>query len=146
MKSLFVCTSKGFVTKFFQIFIVGEVKNFAANNIVQIAGVSHVLRSVQRVSHRLEICASRERRLLQGQVQLGVRVKVQLLVRFLILVTTWLLISGFLGVVTLITRWGFCLARGFPHLSTNHRVNLIYATFSLIGDFLVPSQFACNWT
>ena len=45
---------------------------------VQVARVSHVLESVQRVSHRLEICASRERRLLQDQVQLGIGAKVQL--------------------------------------------------------------------
>ena len=30
------------------------------------------------VSHRLEICASKERRLLQDQVQLGIGAKVQL--------------------------------------------------------------------
>ena len=64
-RSYYICTPKGFVTKCFLILIVDEVKNFAANNIIQVAGVSHVLGSVQRVSHRLEICASRERRLLQ---------------------------------------------------------------------------------
>jgi len=45
---------------------------------VQVAGFSHVLGSVQRVSHRLKICVSRERRLLQDQVQLGIGAKVQL--------------------------------------------------------------------
>jgi len=54
------------------------VKNFTANNIVQVAGVSHVLGFVQRVSHRLEICISKERRLLQDHVQLGIKAKVQL--------------------------------------------------------------------
>ena len=34
----------------------------------------------------------------------------------------------------------------FPHLSTNHRVNLISNAFSLFGDLLVPPQFACNLT
>ena len=48
---------------------------------------------------------------------------VRFLILVIILVTALLLISGFLGVVK-ITRWGFCLARGFPHLSTNHCVNL----------------------
>ena len=33
---------------------------------------------------------------------------------------------------------GFCLAKCFPHLSTNHRVNLISDAFSLFGDLLVP--------
>ena len=33
----------------------------------------------KRVSHRLEICASNERRLLQYQVQLGLGAKVQVL-------------------------------------------------------------------
>ena len=54
------------------------MKNFVANNIIQIVGVSHVLGSVQMVSHRLEICTSKERRLLQDQVQLGIVANVQL--------------------------------------------------------------------
>ena len=54
------------------------MKNFTANNIIQVAGVSHVLESVQRISHRLEICVSRERRLLQDKVQLDIKVKVQM--------------------------------------------------------------------
>ena len=78
VRSYCVCTTYGFVTKCFLIFIVDEVKNFVANNIIQVAGVSHVLGSVQRVSHRLEICASKQRRLLQDQVQLGIETKVQL--------------------------------------------------------------------
>ena len=45
---------------------------------VQVAGVSHVLGSMQRVSHKLEVCALRERRLLQDQVQLGIGANVQL--------------------------------------------------------------------
>ena len=45
---------------------------------VQVAGVGHVLGSVQMVSHRLEICASRKRKLLHDQVQLSIRMKVQL--------------------------------------------------------------------
>ena len=45
---------------------------------IQVSGVSHVLGSMQRVSHELEICASKERRLLQDQVQLGIKVKDQL--------------------------------------------------------------------
>ena len=73
-----VCMLLDFVTKCFLIFNIDEVKNFVANNIIQVAGVSHVLGSVQRVSHKLEICVSKERRLLQDQVQLGIRVKVQL--------------------------------------------------------------------
>ena len=56
------------------------------------------------------------------------------------IVDQWIFGSGDLK----ITQWGFCLATGFPHLSTNHRVNLISIAFSLFGDFLVPSRFACN--
>ena len=82
-RSYCVCTLYGFVAKYFLIFIVDEVKNFVANDIIQLAGVSHVLGSVQRVSHRLEICASKERRLLQDQVQLGIGAKVQLYVGIL---------------------------------------------------------------
>ena len=36
------------------------------------------LGSVQKVSHKLEVCASKERRLLQDQVQLDIGAKVQL--------------------------------------------------------------------
>ena len=67
-----------FVTKCFLIFIVDEVKNFIANNFIQVARISHILGSVQRVSHKLKICVSRERRLLQDQVQLDIEAKVQL--------------------------------------------------------------------
>ena len=45
---------------------------------IQVAEVSHVLGFVWKVSHKLEIYALRERRLLQDQVQLGFEVKVQL--------------------------------------------------------------------
>ena len=62
----------------FLIFIVDEVKNFVANNIIQVARVSHILGSMQRVNHRLEIYALKERELLQDQVQLSFEVKVQL--------------------------------------------------------------------
>ena len=55
-----------------------EVKNFVAKTSFKVAGVCHILGSVQRVTHKLEICASRERRLLQDQVQLDIEVKVQL--------------------------------------------------------------------
>ena len=78
VRSYCVCMTYGFVTKCFLIFIVDEVKNFAANNIIQVARVSHVLRSMQRVSHRLEICVSGERRLLQDQVWLDIEANVQL--------------------------------------------------------------------
>ena len=45
---------------------------------VQVAGVNHVLGSVQMVSHKLKVCASKERKLLQDQVQLRIGAKVQL--------------------------------------------------------------------
>ena len=45
---------------------------------VQVAGVSHVLESMQTVSLKLEVCASNERMLLQDQVWLGIRTKGQL--------------------------------------------------------------------
>ena len=50
------------------------------------------------------------------------------LVRFLILVTTWLLLSGFLGVVTLKSPDGVFLSyKVFSHLSTNHRVKFNFS-------------------
>ena len=47
---------------------------------VQVVGVSHVLGIYAKglVSHKLEVCALRERRLLQDQIQLGIEVKIQL--------------------------------------------------------------------
>ena len=39
-----------------------------------------------------------------------------------------------------------CLAKTFPHLSTNHPINLISIAFCLFGDLLVPPRFACNLT
>ena len=50
---------------------------------IQVAEISHVLESVQMVRHKLEVCASNERRLLQDQVQLDIEVKVQLYVGIL---------------------------------------------------------------
>ena len=44
---------------------------------IQVAGVSHVLGSMQMVSHKLEVCASKEGSLLQDQIQLGIGAKVQ---------------------------------------------------------------------
>ena len=78
MRSYYVLYIIGFCNQVHPDLIVDEVNNFATNNIIQVVGVSHVLGSVQRVSHRLEICASKERRLLQDQVQLGIQAKVQL--------------------------------------------------------------------
>ena len=126
VRSYCVCMPQGFVTKCFLIFIVDEVKNFGTNNIIEVVGVS-----LQRVSHRLEICAIRERRLLQDQVQLGIEVKVQLQIGILgqarvvgkipytcncLIVDQWILGSG----DRKITQWGFFLSRGFSHSSTNH--------------------------
>ena len=45
---------------------------------IQVAEISHVLESVQMVRHKLEVCASKERKLLQDQVQFGIGAKVQL--------------------------------------------------------------------
>ena len=61
------------------------------------------------------------------------------MVRFIILVTVVLLISGFLEIVTLNSSDGvFALQKCFSHLSTNHHVNLISVAFSLFDDLLVP--------
>ena len=45
-----------------------------------------------------------------------------------LIINQWILGSGDLK----FTQQGFCLARGFPHLSTNHRVNLFSATYQFI--------------
>ena len=44
---------------------------------VQVAGVSYVLGFMQMVSHKLEVCALKEGRLLQDQIQSGIGAKVQ---------------------------------------------------------------------
>ena len=44
---------------------------------VQVAGISHVLGSMQMVSHKLEVCALKEGRLLQDQIQSDIGAKVQ---------------------------------------------------------------------
>ena len=66
------------------------------------------------------------------------------LVRFPILVTTWLLISGFLGVVTLKSFGGIFILQGFPHLSTNYRVKFIFRCILyfwwFIGAFMICMQ------
>ena len=46
--------------------------------IIQVAGVSHVLGPYKGINHKLDICATNEIRLLQNQVQLGIREKIQL--------------------------------------------------------------------
>lgn len=53
-------------------------RTFQPTTFVQVTGVNHVLGSVQRVSHKLEVYASKERRLLQDQVQLDIEAKIQL--------------------------------------------------------------------
>ena len=59
-----------------------------------------------------------------------------------LIIDEWILKSNDLK----FTWWGFCLANGFPHLSTNYRINLISAAFILFGDLLVSPRFACNLT
>ena len=149
-----VCTSQGFVTKCFLIFIVDEVKNFAVNNIYSSCWSQSRTGSVQRVSHKLEVCASKERRLLQDQVQLGIGVKVQLQVGISgqakvvgknlytcnhLIFYQWILGSGDLKM----TQWSFFLAR-FPICQKITMFNLFSIALSIFGDLLVPSRFACN--
>ena len=59
-----------------------------------------------------------------------------------LIINQWILGSGDFK----FTRWSFCLAKDFLHLSINHRVNLISTRFSLFDDLLLSSRFACNLT
>ena len=59
-----------------------------------------------------------------------------------LIIDEWILGSGDLK----FTWWGFCLTNGFSHLSTNHRVNLIFVAFGLFDDLLVSPRFTCNLT
>ena len=77
---------------------------------------------VASVSHKLEVCASKKKTLLQDQVQLGIETKVQLYVGISrqgkvvgkipytcnrLIVNQWILRSGDLKTIW----WSFCLAR-----------------------------------
>ena len=85
----------------------------------------------------MEICATKERRLLQNQVQLGIGEKAQLYFGIgqgsdkilhtcnRLIIDLWNFGSGDLK----FTREGFCLTRGFPYSLTNHRINLFFATY-----------------
>ena len=85
----------------------------------------------------MEICATKEKRLLRNQVQLGIGENVQLYFEIgqgsgkishtcnRLIINLWILESGDLK----FTRYGFCLTRGFPYLLTNHRVNLFFTAY-----------------
>ena len=77
VKLLRLCTI-GFVTKCFLIFIIYEVKNFAANQSFKLLELVMYWDLCKGVNYRLKICALKERRLLQYQVHLGIEAKVQL--------------------------------------------------------------------
>ena len=131
MRTYYICTPQDFITKCILIFIVNEIKNFVANNVVQVAGVSHVLGSVQKGQSQIEDLCIKGENALQDQVELVIGVKVQLQVGVSgqtkivgkipytcnrLIVDYWILESGGL----IFSKWGFCLARGFPYSSTNH--------------------------
>ena len=125
-----MCTPQDFITKCILIFIVDEVKNFVANNVVQVTGVSHVLGFVQKGQSQIRDLCIKGENALQDQVELVIGVKVQLQVGVSgqtkvvgkipytcnrLIVDQWILESGDLK----ITWWDFCHARGFLYLSTN---------------------------
>ena len=111
---------------------------------VQVVGINYVLGSVQKVSYRLEAYASREKRLLQDKVQLGIKAKVQLQVGISrqvkvvgkipytcnrLIINQWILNSS----NPKINLWGICLTRFFPF--TNKPPCQIYFLLHLV--FLV---------
>ena len=155
MRSYCVCTPQGFVTKCFLIFIVDEVKNFATNNICSSCqSQSRTGIHAKDQSQIGDLCIKGKKAITrsspigycsEGSTYVGISGQARLVGKKTytcnrLIVDQWILESGDLK----ITRLGFCIKRGFPHLSTNYHVNLISAAFSLFGDLLVPSGFACN--
>ena len=96
-----------------------------------------------------------ERRLLQDQVQLCIGAKVQLQVGIsrqakvvgkipyiynCLIVDLWILGSGDLKN----TRWGFLPQEVFSICQQITLSNLFFTAFSIFGDLLMHSRFACN--
>ena len=150
VRSYCVCTPQGFVTKCFLIFIVDEVKNFTTNNInsscwsqlhieIRAKGLVIDWRFVhQRKEGYYKIKSNwvwSECSIVSWYFGIGQGSGKILYTCNRLIVDQWILESGDLK----ITRLGFCIKRGFPHLSTNYHVNLISAAFSLFGDLLVSS-------
>ena len=155
VKSYCVCAPQIYVIKCFLIFIIYKVKNFAANN--------------NQSSYWSQLCTEiRTKKLVTDwrfvqQMKEGYYNNNQVLSKGstvgwyigigqgsgkiphtcnCLIIDQWILRSSDLE----FTWQGFCLERDFPHLSTNPRVNLIFAAFSLFNDLLVPLRFACNLT
>ena len=157
LRNYCVCTPQSFVTKCFPIFIVDEVKNFAANNIIQSCrSQSHTRIYVKGQSQIGDLCIKGKNTTTRSspigywskvQLQVGISGQARVVGKIPytcnhLIVDQWILGNGDLK----ITWQDFCLVRGFPHLSTNQHVNLISIAFSLISDLLVPPKFACNLT
>ena len=99
VRSYCICTPQSFVTNCFLIFIIYEVKNFATNN--------------NQSSCQSQSCTGIHAKELVTDWRF-VR-QARIVVKFLILVIAWLLISRFLGIVILNSPGGaFALQEVFP--------------------------------
>ena len=142
-----ICTSQGFVTKCFLIFIVDKVKNFTVNNNhlsywsqSQIEDLCNKGKKATTISSSIGYWRKCSTvgwyfRIDQGNGKIPQTCN-------LLIIDQWILRSGDLKFIW----WGFSIVRGFLYLSTNHRVNLISTAFSVFGDLLVPPQFTCKLT
>ena len=130
-------------------------RTLQSTTINQVAGVSHILGSMQRSQSQIENLYNKRKKVATRSSPIGYWSKSSTIGWYFgisqdsgkilytcnhLIIDQLILGSGDLK----FSRWGFCLARSFSHLSTKHRINLFSATFSLFNDFLVPPQFACN--
>ena len=147
LRSYCICTSQGFITKCFLIFIVDEVTNFAVINIhLSYCSQSQIgdlcIKGKKATTRSSPIGYWSKDSTIGWYFEIGQDSgKIPYTCNYLI-VDYQILRSDDLK----ITQQGFCLARSFSHLSTNHYVNLIFAAFNLIGDLLVFSRFAFSLT
>ena len=152
VRSYCVCTPQDFVTECFHIFIVDEVKNFAANNIC--SSCQSQSRTGIRAKGQLQIgslCIKGNKATTRSSL-IGyysedsivdwyfeyVRVVGKIPYTYnCLIVDWWILGSGDLK----ITQQGFCLTRFSPFVNKS-RCQIYF--LCIFGDLLVPSQFACN--
>ena len=157
VRSYYIYTPQDFVTKYFLIFIVDEVKNFAANNNHSSCWSSSCTGIRAKNQSQIGDLYIKGKKATTKSSPIGYwsedspvgwyfeisqdNGKIPHTCNRLIIDQQILGSDGFK-----ITQLSFCLTRNFPHLAINHHVNLIFAAFSLIGDLLVSLRFACNLT
>ena len=150
MRSYCVFTPQDFVTKCFLIFIVYKVKNFATNNNhsscwsqsctrIRVKGQSHIgdfcIKGKKATTRSSPIGYLSEGLIVSWYFGIGQGSGKILHSCNRLIIDQQILGSGDLK----FTGWDFFLAKGFLHLSTNHRVNLFSIAHYLLGALSMPS-------